>query len=244
MFFLLSNGLTMYLLFFLILAVGPAIVLMRYVYNLDPIDKEPAALLLRLVRLGILAGLLAGVLEQVGMSVFGLLSGLSERNPWFSLISDFVVVGVIEEACKYALMAHATWNNPAFNCRYDGVVYAVFTSLGFAAMENVMYGITYGTGVLMGRAIMAIPAHMGFAVLFGSLYGQAKSLSVRGHKVGSALCIACGYVLSVLLHGLYDASATLAGDGDATFLLVVAVIYLIVFPVVRSLSKHDRRFLY
>ena len=239
MFFLLADGLTLYLLFFLVLAIGPAVVLMRYVYNLDPLEKEPAGLLTHLILQGVLAAFLAGIFEQVGMSVYGLLSGLRENTLGFELLSDFVVVGVIEEACKYILMGRATWNNQAFNCRYDGVVYAVFTSLGFAAMENVMYGLNYGTGVLMSRAVMAIPAHMGFAVLFGMLYGEAKYLVVRGHRIGSALCVVIGFALSAMLHGLYDATATLANYGDGTFLLVVAVI---VFLVVRSAAKHDRRF--
>lgn len=245
MLFFLADGLTMYLVFFLILAVGPAVALMRYTYDLDPIDKEPAGLLTKLILLGVLAAFIAGILESVGMDMFGLLSGLDQRSLGFSLLSDFVVVGVIEEGCKYLLMGHATWNHPAFNCRYDGVVYAVYTSLGFAAMENVQYGLTYGTGVLMSRALMAIPAHMGFAVLFGILYGQAKSLSVRGHGFGAGICIALGYVLSVFLHGLYDSAATLSSYGDeGTFLLVVVAIYAIVFLLVRVAANHDRRFGY
>lgn len=243
MFFLLANGLTSYLVFFLILAVGPAIALMQYTYNLDPIDKEPASLLTRLVLLGVVAAFIAGILEGIGMDMFGLLSGLNEQSLGFSLLSDFLVVGVIEEGCKYALMAHATWNDRSFNCRYDGVVYAVYTSLGFAAMENVQYGLSYGTSVLMGRALMAIPAHMGFAVLFGMFYGQAKSLAVRGHRIGSAVCIVLGYAASVLLHGLYDSTATLADYGnEGIFLLVVVAIYAIVFWLVRVASRHDKRF--
>ena len=80
------------------------------------------------------------------------------------------------------------------------------------------------------------------AVLFGVMYGEAKYLAVRRHRIGSALCVAVGFALSALLHGLYDATAMLAGYGDGTFLLVVAVIYAIVFPVVRAAAKHDRRF--
>ena len=197
MFFLLANGFTLYLLFFLILAIGPAVALMRYVYNLDPLEKEPSGLLSQLILRGVLAAFLAGVLEEVGMSVFGLLSGLDENTLGFELLSDFVVVGVIEEACKY---------------------------------------------ILMSRAVMAIPAHMGFAVLFGMLYGEAKYLAVRGHRIGSVLCVVVGFAFSALLHGLYDATATLANYGDGTFLLVVALIYVIVFLVVRSAARHDKRF--
>lgn len=108
MFFLLANGFTLYLLFFLILAIGPAVALMRYVYNLDPLEKEPSGLLSQLILRGVLAAFLAGVFEEVGMSVFGLLSGLDENTLGFELLSDFVVVGVIEEACKYILMGRAT----------------------------------------------------------------------------------------------------------------------------------------
>ena len=79
-------------------------------------------------------------------------------------------------------------------------------------------------------------------VLFGMLYGEAKCLAVRGHHIGSALCVVVGFALSALLHGLYDATATLADYGDGTFLLVVALIYVIVFLVVRSAAKHDKRF--
>ncbi|MBM6988580.1 MAG: hypothetical protein I3I99_03110, partial [Olsenella umbonata] len=59
MFFLFSNGLTLYLAFFLVLAVGPAVALMRYVYNLDTLEREPAGLLLALFWRGVIAALAA-----------------------------------------------------------------------------------------------------------------------------------------------------------------------------------------
>lgn len=243
MLLLLADGLSVYLVIFLLLAVGPALFLMHYVYEQDPLDKEPPALLARVVGLGVVAAFAASLLEGVAMDAFGLLSGLDEKSLGFSLLSDFVVVGVIEEGCKYLLMGRATWNSPAFDCRFDGMVYAVYASLGFAAMENVMYGLNYGTGVLLSRAIMAIPAHMSFAVLFGMFYGQAKLLAVHGHRAGSVACVVLGYALSVLLHGLYDSTATLAGYGDeGIFLLVVAAIYVLVFVVVRAWARHDRPF--
>lgn len=242
MFFLLP-GFSTFLQIFLVLALAPAVLLMVYVYRLDPIDKEPASILWPLVWRGVLAGFIAGVLEDVGMQALGLYSGLDPRSAQFTVASDFLVVGVVEEGCKYWLMARKTWGNPSFNCRFDGVVYAVFTSLGFAGMENIMYGLNYGTGVLLTRAFMAIPAHMGFAVLFGIFYGEAKCLSVRGHGFRAVLCIVCGYVASVFLHGLYDSAAMVSSDaGDSLFFLVVVVIYVVNFVVARQAARHDRRF--
>lgn len=240
---ILLPGLSAYLQVFLLLALAPAIFLMVYVYRLDPIDKESPGLLWSLILRGVVAGLVSGLLEDVGMQALGLFSGLDPSSAQFTVVSDFVVVGVVEEGAKYWLMGRKTWSNPEFNCRFDGVVYAVYTSLGFAGMENVMYGLTYGPGVLLGRAFMAIPAHMGFAVLFGVLYGQGKSLTARGHRVEAFLCVAVGYVLSVLLHGSYDSAAMVSTNaGDSLFLLVVAVIYLVNFWVAKVAARNDRRF--
>ena len=49
----------------------------------------------------------------------------------------FGIVAIAEESSKYIFLRHRTWNNPEFNCTYDGVIYAVFTSLGFALWENI-----------------------------------------------------------------------------------------------------------
>lgn len=244
MFFLLS-GISTYLEIFLVLALAPAVFLMVYVYRLDPIDKEPASLLWSLILSGVFAGLISGVLEQVGMQAMGLFSGLDPASAQFTVASDFLVVGVVEEGTKYWLMARKTWHSPAFDCRFDGVVYAVFTSLGFAGMENIMYGLTYGSGVFLTRALMAIPAHMGFAVLFGILYGEARYQAAQGHTVRSALCVAVGYALSVFLHGLYDSAAMVSSNAsDSLFFLVVVVIYVVNFVVARQAAEHDVRFAY
>ena len=163
----------------------------------------------------------------------GLFSGLDPRSAQFTIASDFLVVGVVEEGAKYWLMSRKTWDSPSFNCRFDGVVYAVFTSLGFAGMENIMYGLNYGTGVFLTRALMAIPAHMGFAVLFGIFYGW------------SAACVVVGYALSVFLHGLYDSAAMVSSSAsDSLFFLAVVVIYVVNFVVARQAAKHDKRFAY
>ncbi len=240
---LFATGFNLYVLTFLVLALGPAVGLMMYVYNIDPLDKEPGNLLWRLVLAGVLAGFIASVLESVAFSFFDAFSGLRHDGVAYTVLSDFLIVGVVEEGAKYILMARRTWQHPAFNCRFDGIVYAVFVSLGFAGMENIMYGLTYGTGVLFTRALLAIPAHMGFAVLFGLFYGQAKALSVRGNRFSSGVLIATGFVLSVFLHGLYDSAAMIEIDGtQLLFLLVVVIIYVINFMIVKRAAQHDQRF--
>ena len=78
-----------------------------------------------------------------------------------------IFVGLIEEGSKFFFLYRFTWKDKAFNYRFDGIVYAVFVSLGFAALENVFYVFNYGTGVALQRALLTIPGHMSFAVYMG-----------------------------------------------------------------------------
>lgn len=111
-------------------AVIPAIVLLRFVYKEDRLDKESPGLLLSLVLFGIIATFAALVSEQIGEAVLALI--VPENTTAYNAILYFVVVALSEEGFKYLLLKKRTWWSSEFNCQFDGIVYAVFVSLGFA----------------------------------------------------------------------------------------------------------------
>lgn len=228
-------------LFYAIVAFLPAILLLRYVYKQDAIEKEPGYLLWQLILLGALAGFLSMILESVGDRLIKS-SPLDPASITYQVVYYFCVVGMVEEGTKYILMASRTWRDPNFNFRFDGIVYAVFTSLGFAAMENLLYIINYGVSVAPSRALLSIPGHMAFAVLFGVFYGRAKLAHDLGHKMRQAADLVIGYVLAVCLHGTYDTCASL-GNAASTlvFVAVIVIVYLLCFIVVRNEARSDRR---
>lgn len=235
----------MYVFFwYLFLAVLPALILLIYVYRQDRVEKEPVGLLIRLIFMGVIAAFLSMLLERIG-SYFLDRSSLNPSGIAYTAVMAFLVVAVVEEGTKYALMAAVTWKSPAFNYRFDGIVYSVFASLGFAAMENIIYEMGYGPGVLVGRSVLAIPGHMSFGVLFGIFYGRAKIQQAEGHHIRQVLCIVTGYILAVFLHGIYDTCAML-GTGASTlvFGIVVVVIYLVCFLLVRRESSRDENVYY
>ena len=90
-----------------------------------------------------------------------------------------MVPGFIEEGVKYRVLLRRTWNEPHFNHRFDGVVYGVFVSLGFAAVENVLYVLTSGFSTAVVRAIFSIPGHAMFGVVMGEAMSRAKWLEVH-----------------------------------------------------------------
>ena len=228
----------LYLVIYVLAAVVPAVVLMRYVYRQDRVDREPPRLLGGLALQGVYAALAAIVLETLGQSVLNAL--VSQDNPRHVVLTAFLVVAVVEEGTKFFFLYRKTWRDPNFNYRFDAIVYAVFVSLGFAAFENVKYVFSYGLSVALPRAILAIPGHMGFAVFMGWFYGRAKLRSDLGDGLGARVNLALGYLAAVFLHGMYD-TCCMTGTARSTlvFAAVVAVLYLAVFRLIRREARND-----
>lgn len=223
---------------YVLAAVLPAVLLMRYIYRQDTIEKEPAGLLVSLIFMGILAALASMALEFVGQRI--LRSLVSASSPAYTLLMAFLTVAAVEEGTKFLFLKRRTWRDPNFNFRFDGVVYAVFVSLGFAAFENVEYVFRYGLSVAVPRALLAIPGHMGFAVFMGAFYGRAKLYSDRGLRPAGIASLWAGYLTAVLLHGFYDACAMIGTfRSTALFVLFVLVMYVVVFRKVRRESAAD-----
>lgn len=233
-FYLLSNPMTM----LIAAAAVPAVLLLVYVYKIDRLEHEPPGLIIGLVLLGMLATIIALVLETAGVRFISAYSGDAFA---YRLLFYYIVVACSEEGAKYLLMRFKTWNSSAFNCQFDGVVYAVSVSLGFALLENIMYVLQYGMATAVVRAFTAVPGHACFGVFMGAWYGHAKRFSSYGRRGAATLCRVMAFVLPMFVHGSYDYIATM-GNNDLTllFLVFVIVLFVIAFFMVRKLSKTDR----
>ena len=83
-------------------AVIPAIVLLRFVYKEDRLDKESPRLLLSLVLFGIIATFAALISEQIGETVLALI--VPQDTTAYNAILYFIVVALSEEGFKYLLL--------------------------------------------------------------------------------------------------------------------------------------------
>lgn len=226
------------ILLYILAAVVPALFLMRYIYRKDTVEKEPGGLLVSLVFLGVAAALVAILLESFGEGFLS--SFLAEDSPAYTIVSAFLVVAAAEEGAKFFFLKRRTWKDPNFNYRFDGIVYAVFLSLGFAAFENISYVMGYGLTAAILRAVLAIPGHMGFGVFMGLFYGRAKLCADRGDLAGKRRNLWAAYLSAVALHGFYDACA-LIGSVLSTllFLAFVIVMYIVVIRMVKRQATND-----
>ena len=222
-------------------AVVPAVFLMVKVYQADRLEKDPIAMLIGLLFLGFISTLLAGITEELGSIA------LANLFPNGGLISDallyFIVVAFSEEGFKYLLLKTRTWKSPHFNCQFDGVVYAVFVSLGFALWENIGYVLMYGLGTALLRAVTAVPGHACFGVFMGMWYATARRYENYGWHEQSKGCLWKSFLIPVLLHGCYDSIAMSDRQGfGLIFLVFVVGMFIAANLLLKKLSRQDSYF--
>lgn len=218
-------------------AVIPAAILLVRIYRADRLEKEPKSLLVSLVLLGILSTSVAMALEQAGSRLLGVL--LTPGGLPYNAVLYFGIVAYAEEGSKYFLLKRRTWRHPAFNCSFDGVVYAVFVSLGFALWENIGYVAMYGLGTALLRAVTAVPGHACFGVFMGLWYGIAKKYEYRGDTAAADACRRRALILSATLHGAYDFVATLNGLFTLLFFAFVIVLFIAALGAVKKAAGSD-----
>lgn len=223
------------------IALLPAVVLVVYICRKDRTDKEPPALIAKLLGYGALSCLPAIVVELILSAVIERLNVRSIYLGYF--LEAFVVAGLTEETCKF-LFLRTTWRNPAFDYQFDAIVYAVMVALGFAAFENVKYVYSYGFATGLVRAVTAVPGHAIFGVFMGYFYGYAKLSDYWGRGEDRKAYLALSVVVPVLMHGCYDFLA-FAQESDSRFTLLfyAYLIALYVFGIrrVNRSARADRR---
>ena len=228
-------------LFYVAIAIFPAIFFMIYIYRNDSKEKEPPLLLLKCIIGGLLSVPVAIILEMIAEAVviYLLENVVSATRVNYGVLTA-IFVGLIEEGAKFFFLYIFTWKDKEFNYRFDGIVYAVFVSLGFAALENVFYVFNYGTGVALQRALLTIPGHMSFAVYMGLYYGHAKVSEALNNPDAKALNLKAAYAFAVLLHTIFDATLMVESDiGLIFFFIFVAILDIVVYRTIRLESKND-----
>lgn len=111
----------------------------------------------------------------------------------------FLVAALCEEAFKLLAVYILIWKNPNFNERFDGIVYAVFVSLGFALVENILYVFSNGMSTGIARAFTAVPAHAMFGIMMGYYLGLSRFSAKKRVRY-----FILAFLIPFFLHGLYD----------------------------------------
>ena len=177
------------------LALAPGAAIVLYIYLRDKHEREP----LWLLSISFLYGGLSTIMTLFITWPVTALILIKEKDAVHQFFNAFFKVALIEEFSKFFFVRFILFNNRNFNEPFDGIVYAVMVSMGFATVENIVYVYQYGvpTGIL--RMFTAVPAHAAFAIIMGFFLGKAK-FTHRKVFYYSVMAL----VAASLLHGSYD----------------------------------------
>jgi len=179
----------------LLSALAPIAAIIVFIYVKDKYEKEPKRLLLACFLFG---GIVSIIITTILYLFTDLILPLNDK---YSILQQFIraffIVALIEEFSKYVIVRYFAQTRKAFNEPFDGIIYAVMVSMGFAAVENIFYVIEGGLPTAILRAFTAVPAHATFGVLMGYFMGKAKFANRVQYNL-------MGLFLAVLFHGAYD----------------------------------------
>lgn len=173
-------------------ATAPVAIGLFYIYIRDKYEKEPWQILLW--------GLLFGVYAT--FVIYGVGLWVESKFPLTDLpfAAAFLQAALVEESMKLLFLLALLARNPHYNEPFDAIVYAVFISLGFAWIENIVY-VTHplwgGMGTALARAVLSVPGHGLFGVQMGYWLAEAKFAE---RKNGWFL----GFLVPYLYHGWYN----------------------------------------
>ena len=183
---------TMNILTLLAFAVAPGICIAVFIYHKD--KHEPIGLLVKSFFYGMIS---VGIALAISVLISKFIP-INDQDLTEQAFHAFIIVALVEEFSKFIFVRGVLYRNTNFNEPFDGIVYSVMVSMGFATLENIMYVVDGGWDVAVLRMFTAVPAHASFAVLMGYYLGLAKAVRQKSHYGWYALGIA------TLLHGIYD----------------------------------------
>lgn len=253
-----------------LIAVLPALLLCWYIYEKDRVEKEPLGLLSVLFFAGGI-GFIPAYFAQRGVaslidrlfaahfsvSVEGavLFESTAEQLLHTALFA-FGGVALAENVIKWLLLVCITRKNRHFNSLFDGLIYACFVSLGFAAFESVAYAWQNGWDTLLLRLVSAIPCHLLIGVLMGYGYTlwhtvhSAKAIERRlvqdgvlpAPKIrGTKRLLVGSLVIPFLVQGIFFLSGAFHSTLiDALFYIAVGILFALCFMGIHLLSDKDK----
>jgi len=209
------------------LAYAPSLAFLWYFYHKDKYEPEPKRYVILTFIYGSIVSVFIAVFFET--AIFMYLHS--------SILTVALVAAFVEEPSK-ALVIRAPYNANQMDGIMDGVVYGVAAGLGFAATENLLYGIGYGPEISIMRALLTPIAHGVWTATIGVGLGM-KSVKENVNIVPF-------FLIAVVLHFLWNYSAFLAETNNiffvATALLILVNIVMVAFFVKKGLEEDKAKY--
>ncbi len=203
------------------LAFPAVVVYMTVPRLLDRYDPEPAWALTMVFFWGALAACgVSGVINTVAAAALG------------EGVSAVVSAPLVEEFMKGLAIAGMFyfWRRE-FDGVVDGIIYATFVALGFAAVENVVYYARAArqsddalTGIFILRGLVTPWAHPLFTSMTGIGFGVSRESTRPALRWGAPLL---GYAGAVFLHFVWNGSSVFSAAINVPLVLILLPLWFL-----------------
>ncbi|MEI8093935.1 MAG: PrsW family glutamic-type intramembrane protease [Spirochaetales bacterium] len=130
----------------------------------------------------------------------------SSGETWQQILYIWLVNAPVEELGKYLTFALVATLLKTIREPQDGSLQGAQVGLGFALVENFLYGLSGGWPLLLLRAFVSLPGHMVYGAVWGGYHGyevyHGKGKVLRWSTPALAL------VPAVFSHALFNTLAT------------------------------------
>lgn len=230
------------------LCIIPNIALLWYVYIKDKIEKEPFYLLLLLFIEGLFTCTISIIFSTISKKYIHFLNlPYTNMNILQIIFKLLFTIAIVEEGSKWIINYITIWKNKNFKHIYDPIVYSTFISIGFATLENIIYGITfssYGIIPIIMRGFISVPCHAVFGIYMGYYLGISKNALKYNKKTQSIKYRILSIIIPTLLHLLYDLFLIKKNFIIYTlFIIYIIILYILAYQKVEKLSSVHKNFI-
>ena len=228
------------------LALPPLVIYLWIPWIVDRYDPEPWWCLLMALAWGGIAACGFSALINTAVQITGNAVG---GESFGDVLGACVSAPIVEELFKgLAVFGMFFFLRRQFDGVVDGVIYATFAALGFAAVENIIYysnaareeAVLGHAGVLAGtvlvRGVLGPWGHPLYTSMTGLGFGIARETNKTWLKW---LAPVAGYLFAAFLHSTWNTAATVLNGGALLllplwFLFVLAFFILVIWLVKRK----------
>ena len=154
----------------------------------------------------------------------------------------FFVIGIVEEYVKYLPVKFLIFRRIEFDEPVDAMIYMMTSAMGFAALENLFFGVPLfresfmsGLEVVTNRFLGANLLHALSSAIVG--YFIAKSfLSPYHHHF-----VAAGIIIASLLHLVFNYLILVSGDSSLGFMYLFFLLLIMTIMVLIEFEQLKRR---
>jgi RsiW-degrading membrane proteinase PrsW (M82 family) len=196
----------------IIMGVVPMLIYAGFLWWLDRWEKEPLHLLAAAFTWGFIPSAIIALISQIildipATAVFG------QHSLGYDLFSGSVIAPVTEEGVKaLAVLLIFIFFYREFDSLLDGIIYGSLAGFGFAAIENILYFVSFGSEdpsslgcLIFMRAFLFGLNHAFFTSLTGLGFAAAR---YQRNILLKLLFPVLGFAGAVIAHGLHNGLVT------------------------------------